>query len=137
MASSPFKYPKGWTLIPQPPHPCNTLLSLGGSLSVRFPKSPYLAHLTLGLTPGGAGSASAPLAVSATVVRSCVIRALPSGSVEVGCVKGVAAVPVRSSAGAEQGYTGGVGGGAADSRGPVVREALSVDGASVLVTVDF
>jgi hypothetical protein len=66
-----------------------------------------------------------------------VIRAVASGSVAVGCVKGAAAAPARSSAGAGQGYMGRVGGGAADSRGPVVREALSVDGASVLVTVDF
>ena len=87
--------------------------------------------------PARAGSLSAPLAVSATVVRSCVIRADAPGSVEVGCVKGAMAVPIRSSTVAGTAPMGRNGSEGAASRGPVVREFPSADGASVVVTVDF
>lgn len=87
--------------------------------------------------PAWAGSVSAPLGVSATVARSCVIRAVAPGSVEVGCVKGATAAPIRSSADGRAATMSPVGSGAAASRGPVMRESPSADGASVLVTVDF
>jgi hypothetical protein len=87
--------------------------------------------------PAWAGSANAPMIVSATVVRSCVIRAVAPGSVEIGCVRGATVAPIRSSADGTAATVDGPGSGAAVSRGPVVRELPSADGASVRVTVDF
>ena len=84
-----------------------------------------------------AGSAHAPMTVSATVVRSCVIRAVAPGSVEIGCVRGAAAAPIRSSADGPAATVVRLSPGAAASRGPVVRESPSADGASVFVSVDF
>ena len=87
--------------------------------------------------PAWAGSAHAPMSVSATVVRSCVIRAVAAGSIEIGCVRGATAAPIRSSADGTAATVDRLGSGAAVSRGPVVREFPSADGASVRVTVDF
>lgn len=103
------------------------LTGLGGSLAA-------LAALA---APVWAGSASAPLTVSATAVRSCVIRAVAPGSVEAGCANGAGAAPPRSSTDRTAATMDRVGPGAAAARGPVVREFPSGDGASVLVTVDF
>ena len=88
-------------------------------------------------SPAWAASAIAPPGVSATVVRSCVIRAVAPGSVEVGCMKGATAAPIRSSADGGAVLRDQARSGAAVSRGPLVREVPSADGASVLVTVDF
>jgi hypothetical protein len=96
-----------------------------------------LVALVAYAAPGWAASASAPIAVSATVVRSCVIRAARPGLVEVGCVRGATAAPVHSSADVSAARVSQVDAGAATSRGPVVRERPSADGVSVLVTVDF